>query len=128
MLKNSLKIKSRQKGKSVKRKPRYWVLSVTAVGLLIAYTVGESRALNIAHVKENRITASKKVEDKNGAIRRFYLPAGSLSEVLTAFEKLTGWRFSVSDDIKNIPSQGVSGDYTEEQALKQILQNTGVTY
>ena len=34
----------------------------------------------------------------------------------------------IPDNIRDIASEGVSGDYTEEQALKQILNNTGVVY
>lgn len=128
MLKSRFKIRNSKKSKSIKRKPRYWVLSVTAVGLLVAYTVGESRALNIAHIKDRPSFAVKSETDETLAIRRFSISAGSLSEVLTAFEKIVGWRIVIPDDIKNLQSQGVTGDYTEEQALKQILQNTGVTY
>ncbi|MEP6901654.1 MAG: TonB-dependent siderophore receptor [Actinomycetota bacterium] len=128
MIKSRFKIRKSQKHKAVKRKPRYWILSVTAVGLLVAFTVGESRALNIAHVRDNRIVAAKSVEKENPAIRRFSIPPGTLSEVLTTFEKVTGWQFVVPVEIKNIASNGVTGDYADEQALKQILQNTGVTY
>jgi catecholate siderophore receptor len=128
MLKNKFKIRTNKKSKSIKRKPRYWILSVTAVGFLVAYTVGESRALNVAHIKDDKIVAAKSVEKETAVVRRFSIPAGTLEEVLTAFEKVSGWRIVIPDDIKTIASQGVTGDYTEEQALKQILQNTGVIY
>lgn len=128
MLKSRFKIRKKQNGKTNKRRSRYWILSVTAVGFLVAYTVGESRALNIAHIKENKTVAEESVDYKNEESHGFNIPAGTLGEVLMAFEKIVGWRIVASDDIKNIPSQGVSGDYTEEQALKQILLNTGVTY
>src|SRR6476661_4392991 len=128
MLKNKFKIRTNQKNKLKGRRPRYWILSVTAVGILVAYTVGESRALNVAHIKENQIFAEKSAEKLSASIHRFNIPAGTLEEVLTAFEKVSGWRIVVPDEIKPIASMGVAGDYTDEQALKQILQNTGVTY
>ncbi len=128
MLKSGFKLRKKQKGRSIRRKPRYWILSVTAVGFLVAYTVGESRALNVAHIKDNQTSGVKSYDNTDSKTRGFNIPAGTLDEVLRAFEKQVGWRFVVPDDIKSIPSQGVTGDYTEEQALKQILFNTGVIY
>lgn len=125
MIKNKFKV--RTKNKSVKRKPRYWILSVTAVGVLVAFTVGNSRAINIGYAKE-KPSISLIEADKNEDIRGFDIAAGTLDEVLVAFEKVTGWRVEIPANIKDIASLGVKGDYTNEQALKQILQNTGVTY
>ncbi len=59
MFKNKFRARPERKNKSGKRKPRYWILSVTTVGVLIAYTVGNSRALNIAHVKEGRAAVER---------------------------------------------------------------------
>ena len=128
MIKNKFKIKTSRKSKRAKRKPRYWILSATAVGVLVAYTVGSSRALNVAHIKKNRAGISRFYNDETTRIKKFDIPAGTLGEVLAVFEKETGWRVSVPDNIRDIASAGVSGDYTKEQALKQILQNTGVVY
>ena len=125
MIKNKFKV--RTKNKSVKRKPRYWILSVTAVGVLVAFTVGNSRAINIGYAKEKPSISLIKA-DKNEVLRGFDIAAGTLDEVLVAFEKVTGWRVEIPANIKDIASLGVKGDYTNEQALKQILQNTGVTY
>jgi catecholate siderophore receptor len=129
MLKSNFKIRKNQKGKSNRRKPRYWVLSVTAIGLLVAYTVGESRALNIAHVRDNRISAESSDEKEKNAPLNFNIPPGPLSEVLAAFEKASGLKVVLpSDDYNNLPSKGVSGDFSPERALVQILDGTGLTY
>lgn len=129
MIAKKFKSKLRNKNKSVKRKPRYWILSATAVGVLIAYTVGESRAVNTFYKKNDKTEITKFLSDENESVRRYFnIPSGTLGEVLAAFEKATGWRVSIPENIRDISSAGVSGDYTEEQALKQILQNTGVTY
>lgn len=128
MFKNKFKIRT-NKNKAAKRKPRYWILSATAIGFLVAYTVGESRALNITHIKNNRAVATETDENGKAAKISFNIPAGTLSEVLTAFEKVSGLRVVLpNDDYKNLPSKGVSGDFSAEQALEQILEGTGLTY
>ncbi len=129
MLNNKIRVRKNHKNKSVKRQPRYWILSVTAVGLLVAYTVGESRALNIAHLTDNRSVGAKWDKKEEKAPIRFNIPAGALSEVLTVFEKVSGLRVILSDEnYKNLASKGVTGDFSPEQALIQILAGTGLTF
>lgn len=128
MIKNKFKLRAKRKSKTA-RKPRYWILSVTTVGVLVAFTVGSSRAVEVTFAKHDKIAATRKFSDgENGLTKQFQIPPGALGEVLAAFEKTTGWRVEIPDNIRSISSPGVSGDYTEEQALKQILQNTGVVY
>ncbi|HEY8562767.1 MAG TPA: TonB-dependent siderophore receptor [Pyrinomonadaceae bacterium] len=130
MFKGKFKVRKKQKGKTAKRKPRFWLLSVTAVGFLVAYTVGESRALNVAHVKDNRAAAAAKSDEKEeNPTLSFNIPAGPLAEALAAFEKITGLRVILTNDTYGgLPSKGVSGDFTSERALIQILDGTGLTY
>jgi catecholate siderophore receptor len=125
MLKNLRKARKNSK----LQKSRRWIIAVTAAGVLFAYTVGSSRAMNVQFV-ENKQTETRrnlyaKSDEKS---RRFEIAPGTLAEVLEAFEKLTGLRFETPEDIKNVFSPGVSGDYTDEQALKEILRETGVSY
>ena len=128
MIRKNFKLKTRRKNKTA-RKSRHWILSITTAGILMAFTVGTSRAVETTFTKHNRIETTRKFSDgENGLTKQFQIPPGLLVEVLTAFEKSTGWRVEIPDNIKDIPSPGVSGDYTEEQALKLILQNTGVVY
>ncbi len=85
--------------------------------------------MNLSYVKNNELkNAANFTVNENGAAKQFVIPPGTLDEVLAAFERATGWRITVPADVQDIASQGVSGNYTEEQALKQILQNTGVVY
>lgn len=125
MIKNFKK----QRKNSKIRKPRYWVIAVTTAGVFFAFTVGNSRALSIAYADNKRSETARafSVKDEETA-RRFEIPPGTLGEVLAAFEKITGWRFEIPANVGDIPSPGASGDYTDEQALKQILRETGVTY
>src|SRR5215204_6238899 len=115
--------KIRNNSKSLKRKSRYWVISVTTAGIVFAFTVGNSRAMNIGFERaENKPAIERFYDDKDrNNIRRFDIASGLLSEVIAAFEKASGWRIQLGDDVKDIQSPGVVGDYTEEQALKLIL-------
>jgi secretin/TonB-like protein len=61
--------------------------------------------------------------------RRFDITAGVLSDVLAAFEKVSGLSVTVSTGgIREIASPGVRGVYPVEQALQKVLADTGVTY
>src|SRR5262249_24550934 len=60
---------------------------------------------------------------------RFDIPPGPVETVLATFQKLTDLQTLVPNEkLKAIPSQGVSGVYTVEKALAQILAGSGVTY
>ena len=126
---NKIFNKNKQRKNAKMRKSRQWIIAVTTAGVIFGFTVGSSRAMNIGYVKNEELTVSKTAApDKNELPKRFSISAGTLGEVLTAFEKATGWRVQIPDNIRDVASEGASGDYTEEQALKQILNNTGVVY
>ena len=122
--------KNRTKRRNKLKKSRYWILSATATGVLFAYSVGNSRAISTRYVEANKTEKvgtlhHYKVKE---VLKPFDIPAGTLEEVIAAFEKISGWRVIIPDDVKSIGSQGVSGDYTNQQALRIILEETGVTY
>jgi catecholate siderophore receptor len=59
----------------------------------------------------------------------FDIPPGPLEVVLKAFEKISGITVTLSQDgIKSLPSPGVSGLRTVEQALGVLLTGTGVSH
>ncbi len=61
-------------------------------------------------------------------VHNFKIPAGTLNEVLAAFEKETGISFALaSEKIGALQSPGVAGVLTVQEALTQILANTGVS-
>jgi catecholate siderophore receptor len=63
------------------------------------------------------------------ATRRFDIPAGPLSEALTAFTRATG--MTINDPkaiVGERESPGVSGVFTPVEALRHLLAGTGVTY
>lgn len=123
--------KNKNRRKRGRRGVRGWIISTTAIGLLIGYTVGESRAMHVTFAKNDEIKFSKvysggKKENSETA-RPFNIPAGTLKEVVEAFVKITGWTINVPNDLQNIPSAGVSGNFTDEEALRRVLVDTGAT-
>jgi catecholate siderophore receptor len=115
----------RNKRRSFKRGLRYWVLGVGTMGILVAYSVGNNRAVTLAHAR-GPVEAQERVRPET---QRFDIPPGPLETVLESFQKLTGWLVLVPDSrMKNIPSQGVSGVYTKEGALNRLLTGTGISY
>jgi catecholate siderophore receptor len=64
-------------------------------------------------------------------VRRLEIPAGPLDGVITAYKRVTGIEVTFSVDAATIAgfnSPGVSGLYTEDQALRAILVGTGLSY
>src|SRR5499426_1342027 len=66
---------------------------------------------------------------KSQQSQRFDIPPGPLETVLATFQKLTDLQALIPNEkLRAIPSPGVSGVYTVENALAQILAGTGLTY
>lgn len=123
------KNKSKHSRRSNKRKPRHWILSASAVGVLVAFTVGNSRAVNLVYTNAEREQVEKYFNNKiNFESKYFEIPPGRLEDVIKMFEKQTGWRVTIPESVRDIGSSGAIGNYTEEQALKRILQDTGVVF
>ncbi len=102
-----------------------------AMGTLVAYSAVGSKTINVARAQDRSGDASESTSQTLGAqpARRFDIAAGSLDSVLAAFEQLTGYRVSVSNPgIRSLPSPGVAGVFTPEQALQKLLADTGLTY
>lgn len=113
-----------------RRSPRYWVLSAGSVGAIIAFTVGTSRAVNVAYAEyDNLLPTATRVADEESKKIDFKIAPGKLSVVAAEFEKASGVKIAVSDDgILEIDSPGVIGSLTIDQALRIILKGTGVSY
>lgn len=127
--KNTVKKNRKKSKKRSRRGPRHWVVAIGTMGVLVAYTVGESRAVKLAYAQGVRNTpATVQLQTQEQRIR-FDIPPDTLDTVLAAFQTATGLQVSVPNDaVLNISSPGVSGLYTIEQALKQLLAGTGVSY
>ncbi len=118
------------KGKSRRRRSRCWVLSVGAMGALVAFTVGNSHAIALARVPQSGATATVQSQTQNQSQTfRFDIPAGTLDAALNAFRSITGVQADVANEkVRDLQSPGVSGIYTTEEALKRLLADTGVNY
>ena len=59
----------------------------------------------------------------------FEIEAGPLRTVLAEFESVSGWQVSAADDeILNLQSPGVQGQFSAEGALSRLLNGIGVRY
>lgn len=121
---------TKKRTRSGKPGSRYWIVAFGTMGAIVAFTVGHSRAMNVAYAehRDGKLVFEKLTGDEFSPID-FNIPAGTLQEVIAAFEKKTGVAVSVENDsISGIFSPGVVGDLTVEQALRRILNGTGVSY
>src|SRR5262245_4863175 len=74
-------------------------------------------------------SVSKTDEGQATQTATFDIPADTIGAVADRFNKLTGIRIVfVNDDIRELPSPGVTGAMTAEQALERLLVGTGVGY
>jgi catecholate siderophore receptor len=117
---------------SKKQSSKSWVL-IGTMGALVTYTAVASRPDALLYAEEVRSNLPSKYASKNisGAMSvfTFNIPGGTLGSVLTAFRKITGIEIIVSDEsIFKLPSAGVNGIYTAEQAIEILLQGTDVSY
>jgi catecholate siderophore receptor len=94
------------------------------MGMLIAYAPGNSHAITLG-----RAPLSERSVAETQRPARFDIPPGSLESVLIAFQKASGLQVIIPNDaMRSIASPGVSGVYSTEQALRQILKGTGISY
>lgn len=108
-----------------RRGPRYWIVAVGAMGALIAYCPANSH---------NVVLGKARLEDKSVATEQqrlilFDIPADSLEAVITKFQKIADFQVVIPNDaMRSIASSGVRGNYSAEQALREILRGTGISY
>jgi catecholate siderophore receptor len=100
-----------------------------ALGTLAAYTVmGAARPAMASTPNEDGIAAGEPPATTK-PVRQFNIPAGPLDAAIATYEALTGLTISTSLPGKTLApfdSRGVSGLYTNEEALKLILAGTGL--
>jgi len=126
-----VKGKVRHKSKKMKRVDR-WPVTYrwAAMGTLLAYS-----AICVSKVAVAGPLTERK--EKDGAptgpqalvVRRFEIAAGNLGDALTAFEKVSGISVKFADDeLRTLPSHGVTGLYTPDQALRILVADSGASY
>jgi catecholate siderophore receptor len=110
------------------RHTRVWL----AMGTLAAYSVSGKM---LAATLPAEGSADPQRSEKNSVaantlpVRRFDLAPGPIATVAAAFAKATGIRIDlINPSLGNISSPGVSGIYSDEQALRKLLEGTGLSY
>lgn len=122
--------RKKRHGRKARRGSRYWIVAIGTMGAIVAFTVGNSRAMSVAYASRqgNELTITRGTGEELAKID-FIIAAGPLKDVLAAFEKAGGVKTQVDNaEILNIQSPGVIGSYTVDQALSRILKGTGVSY
>ena len=94
------------------------------MGVLIAYCPGKSHNIVLGKAKSPEDAAAVVQQQM-----KFDIPAGALESVLLAFQKVSGVQVVIPNDaMRSIPSPGVTGLYSSEHALREILRDTGISY
>lgn len=99
------------------------------MGTLVAYSAIGVTKVAVAHPPEHK----KKDGAPSGAqalvVRRFEISPGNLGEVLSVFEKVSAISVKFADEaLRTLPSHGLTGLYTPDQALKILLADSGAAY
>jgi catecholate siderophore receptor len=107
-----------------RRGPRYWIVAIGTLGMLVAYCPRNSHQIVLGRTKAN--------DEISAQVQRqltYDIPAGSLESVLIAYQKASGIEVVIPDDaMRSIPSPGVKGRFSLDQALREILRDTGISY
>jgi catecholate siderophore receptor len=108
------------------RSTRGWI----AVGTLAAYAaMGSTRSALAATEKTDPGATSP--EAATMPLQRFDIPAGPLDAVVKAYEKATGLTVKIvlpTGTLAGFNSLGVVGLYREDEALRLLLDGTGLNY
>ena len=108
-----------------RRGPRYWVVAITAMGALVAYCPSNSHNIVLGKTRFR----DKTIASEQQRQIKFDIPANTLESVLDKFQRAADIQVIIPDDaMRSLASLGVAGLYTTEQALREILRGTGVSY
>ena len=90
-------------------------------------TLRDTRVISARPAGSGAVVATD--EGQGTQIATFDIPAGTIGDVADRFRTLTAIRIVfANEDIRDLPSPGVSGAMTAEQALDRLLTGTGVGY
>lgn len=113
-----------KKNKRSRRGPRYWIVAIGAMGVLVAYCPAKSHNV----VLGKALTNDKAVTEVQRQIV-FDIAPDTLEAVLAKFQKMVDFQIVIPNDaMRTLASPGVRGRYSSEQALREILRGTGISY
>jgi catecholate siderophore receptor len=126
--KRGAKEEDKKNGVRIERGLMYW----TAVGTLAAYTTLGGKGLPKAYAQQSGGTPTTSVssgQTQGLGVRRFNIAPGLLEAVVIRFQETSQVTVTIpTDAMRGIWSPGVSGLYTPEAALRQLLTGTGIGY
>jgi catecholate siderophore receptor len=117
-----IKIARNRRKLEIVRKPSKWL----AVGAIAAYTAagGGPSVLLAQGPGPTAAPASQ-----SSTVVRFSIGAGPLSDALAEFERAAGWKVEIPDPrMGTLPSKGVSGALSINEALRRLLAGTGLNF
>jgi catecholate siderophore receptor len=72
---------------------------------------------------------ARQPQDASLPVGRFDIPAGALADAIAVFEQVSGWKVEIPNEkMRTLATQGVTGVLPAGQALKQVLDGTGLRY
>jgi len=102
-----------------------------AMGTLVAYTAlgGQNIPLAQAQQGSNGTKANSAQPQAAAPVHHFEVPSGRLEDILPTFERVSGLHVVLANSaIGGVQSPGVTGDYTNEQALAHMIEGTSLSY
>ena len=94
------------------------------MGMLVAYCPRNSHNIVLGKVRPSEdaaVAAQQQIA--------FDIPIGTLESALISFQKTSGLQVVIPNEaMRTLPSPGVKGTYSAEQALREILRGTGISY
>ena len=101
-----------------------------AMGTLAAYAmVGSSKLAMAAVSKDGKVAGTACLRGANLPVKRFNIAAGPLDVAIAAYEAQTGLKVTTSlpaGTLAGFQTKGVTGLYPEEEALRLLLEGTGL--
>jgi catecholate siderophore receptor len=95
------------------------------MGALIAFCPGKSHNIVLGKTRLN----DKPIASEQQRQIQFDIPADTLEAVLNKFQKTADIQVIIPNDaMRSLASPGVAGLFSPEQALREILRGTGVSY
>ena len=102
------------------------VVASTAAGGKVVHAQHAARNERPSNAHASSVTAATGAEQPR-QVQQFDIPAGTIGTVADTFTAATGIRISLANEmVRDLPSPGVTGLMTPEEALDQLLVGTGV--
>lgn len=120
-----MQAKTKKRARRARRRgPKYWIVAIGTLGMLVAYCPANSHQVVLGKARLND-EAAEQVQRQI----TLDIPSGTLESVLIAFQQISGIEVVIPDDaMRPISSPGVKGRFTIDQALREILRDTGISY